>query len=213
MNYFGSKGSEPTHRRSNRRHERRSEFQEAGGRIRDQGRARLETHLTCVPKSSRVKHDHGLTRLVEVRTNEQTAMIRELFREYANSLNIDLCFQGFEAELAELPGRYAHPSGQLLLAVHGNDAAGCVGLRPTGADICEMKRLYVRPLLRGKRIGRALAEGIITVARRLGYAKMRLDSLSSMEEAISLYESLGFTRIAPYYANPNDGAIFMELKL
>jgi ribosomal protein S18 acetylase RimI-like enzyme len=160
-----------------------------------------------------VKDDYDLTRLVEVGTDEQVATIRELFREYADSLNIDLSFQGFETELAELPGQYAPPGGHLFLAVHGEDTAGCVGLRPTGDGICEMKRLYVRPRFRGKQVGRTLAQAVIAAARRLGYSKMRLDSLSSLKAAISLYESLGFTLIPPYYANPNDGVIYMELKL
>jgi len=160
-----------------------------------------------------VKDDDCFTRLVEVCTNEQVATIRELFREYADSLHIDLCFQGFETELAELPGKYAPPYGQLLLAIHENQTAGCVGLRQTEAGICEMKRLFVRPRFRSKRIGRALAEGVIAAARRLGYLKIRLDSLASMKEAISLYQSLGFARIDPYYANPNEDAIFMEMTL
>ena len=160
-----------------------------------------------------MKDDVCSTRLVEVCTAEQVATIRELFREYADSLQIDLCFQGFANELAELPGRYGPPGGQLLLALHRNETAGCIGLRSVGDGICEMKRLYVRPCFRGRRIGRALAESAIAAARRLGYSKMRLDSLSSMKEAISLYESLGFARIDPYYGNPNEDAIFMEMAL
>ncbi|MGA3283452.1 MAG: GNAT family N-acetyltransferase [Verrucomicrobiota bacterium] len=139
--------------------------------------------------------------------------IRGLFLEYANSIETDLCFQNLERELAELPGRYAPPEGRLLLARDGAQAAGCVALRKIGGGICEMKRLYVRPVFRRKGLGRALAGKIIAAAREIGYERMRLDTLAAMKEAIQLYESLGFRRIQPYYDNPDDSAIFLELQL
>lgn len=139
--------------------------------------------------------------------------VRALFRDYERSLGVDLCFQGFEAELAALPGAYAPPRGRLLLALDGDDAAGCVALRPLGPDVCEMKRLYLRASLRGRGAGRMLAERIMDEARAIGYRAMRLDTLPVMKDAIAMYERLGFQRIAPYYDNPVPGAIFLERAL
>jgi len=146
-------------------------------------------------------------------TPEQIVEARTLFREYERSLGIDLCFQGFEQELAGLPGAYAPPRGRLLLAVDGGAPAGCVALRPLDDAVCELKRLYVRPPYRGRRAGRRLAERVIVDAQAIGYARMRLDTLPSMKEALALYRALGFVEIAPYYANPVPGARFLELDL
>lgn len=136
-----------------------------------------------------------------------------LFRAYAASLPIDLGYQGFEAELAGLPGRYAPPEGALLLARVDGLAAGCVALRKIGAGICEMKRLFVSPSGRGLGVGRALVEAIVTEAQRMGYREMRLDTLPSMRQARHLYDAAGFRRTAPYYDTPVAGTEFLSLSL
>ena len=151
--------------------------------------------------------------LVQVETPQQVEDVRRLLREYAASLNVSLCFQNFEKELATLPGDYAPPRGRLLVASDDGLPAGCVALRPLGDECCEMKRLYLRPGFRGKGAGRRLATVVIEEARRSGYKRMRLDTLAAMQEARALYESLGFKRIEPYYHNPHPGAEFMELEL
>jgi ribosomal protein S18 acetylase RimI-like enzyme len=154
-----------------------------------------------------------MVRYVQVTTKEDVGQAMELFTEYQASLGIDLCFQDFDRELAELPGQYASPTGRLLLAYWESQLAGCVALRKIDEATCEMKRLYVRPAFRGKSIGRNLAETIIQEARTIGYACMRLDTLPTMKEATALYRSLGFQVMKPYRYNPIEGTLFMELEL
>jgi GNAT superfamily N-acetyltransferase len=138
---------------------------------------------------------------------------RQLLREYAEGLGIELCFQGFEAELASLPGRYAPPPGRMLLAWEGESAVGCVALRPIDAATCEMKRLYVRPPMRARQLGRRLAERIVHEARAAGYRRMVLDTLPTMSAALRLYSTLGFRPVEPYVFNPIAGALFLGLVL
>jgi len=152
--------------------------------------------------------------IVPAETAEQIEQARHLFREYQSWLEIDLCFQNFERELAKLPGDYAQPAGRLLLAYEESQLAGCVALRRIDERICEMKRLFLRTEFRGHGLGRRLIETIIHEAKRIGYERMRLDTLPpKMNDAIDLYRSYGFKEIASYYDNPVAGAIFMELDL
>ncbi len=142
------------------------------------------------------------------------AVVHGLFVEYADWLDFDLCFQGFDRELATLPGAYAPPEGGLWLARVGGAPAGVVGLRPLDPGICELKRLWVRSTFRGRDLGRRLTETAIAAARAAGYRTMRLDTIGGlMREARALYESLGFREAAPYYRNPHPGADYMELDL
>jgi ribosomal protein S18 acetylase RimI-like enzyme len=148
---------------------------------------------------------------VEAGQIEQT---RVLFHEYQSWLGLSLCFQNFEAELAELPGRYAAPDGRLLLALSDEKPAGCIALRKLEENVCEMKRLYVRDEFRGQGIGVSLIEKLLEEARRIGYGKIRLDTLpTKMGKAVALYESYGFREIAPYYDNPFGETLYMEMDL
>ena len=160
-----------------------------------------------------------MVRIVEADTEEAVNAARTLILEYAAALSMDLSFQNFEKEMAELPGEYASPGGRLLLAFAkassggARSLAGCVALRRLDTDTCEMKRLYVRREFRGQGAGRALALAVIAIAQDIGYRRMRLDTLPMMQEAQVLYRSLGFREIPPYRVNPIPGAVFLELTL
>lgn len=154
--------------------------------------------------------------MIEIRPAEPAGdvqVVRQLFRDYADALGIDLCFQDFEAELASLPGKYAPPQGRLILAWSSGEAAGCVALRPIDGETCEMKRLYVKPRFRAHHLGRFLAERICREARDAGYRRICLDTLPSMTSAMHLYSKLGFQPIGPYVFNPIEGAMFLGLIL
>ena len=151
---------------------------------------------------------------LQVESSAQIAVVRELFLEYANSLGFSLCFQSFDQELASLPGDYAPPDGRLLLATSNGYPAACVALHKLAPEICEMKRLYVRPQFRGKGFGRELAERVVAEARQIGYKKIRLDTVEPvMTTAVAMYRKLGFREIDPYRPNPIAGALYMELQL
>ena len=151
------------------------------------------------------------------KTPQEINALRDLFQEYANALQIDLCFQGFEAELAGLPSEYAAPRGAVLMATVNEELAGCCALRPLDAvdypNACEMKRLYVRADFRRTGVGRQLAEAILDRARMAGYACVLLDTLNDMESARALYQDLGFEEIGPYYHNPIEGAHYLKVNL
>lgn len=140
-------------------------------------------------------------------------LIRELFTEYTDMLGIDLTFQGFDEEIHTLPGKYALPKGRLYIAVCDDDLAGCIALRPLDEKCCEMKRLFVRPQFRGLKIGRLLIDTIIAEAKNMQYEYMVLDSLPSLEKAVSIYKSMGFCETEPYYNNPIPGAVYLRLDL
>jgi putative acetyltransferase len=154
-----------------------------------------------------------MLRIESAETPEFVRLARDLFVEYSESLEVDLCFQGFAEELARLPGEYARPAGRLLLVFDGERAVGCGALRRIDDVVCEMKRVYLRPSVRGKGAGRMLMGALIEMAREIGYERMRLDTLPSMTRAMEIYRALGFREIAPYRANPVPGAFFLELDL
>ncbi len=141
------------------------------------------------------------------------ATCRTLFIEYRNELNVDLCFQSFTTELDNLPAIYAPPTGRLLIARVDGKLAGCVAVKKIDAKTCEMKRLYVKPGFRGKKAGIALVKRIIEVGRELGYASMRLDTLVTLERAVSIYKRVGFHSIPAYYNNPLPNVLFFEKAL
>lgn len=153
--------------------------------------------------------------IVQAETPEQIATARQLIEEYAAWLEFKLCFQGFEDEMRSMPGKYAPPSGRLLLALWDGKPAGVIALRPLDEPgLCEMKRLYVRPEFRGHSIGRLLAERIIRDAAEIGYSRMRLDTVAGkMDSAIAMYRELGFKETDPYYQTPVGHTLFMELAL
>jgi GNAT superfamily N-acetyltransferase len=155
--------------------------------------------------------------LVTPRSSDELQATRAILREYADTLGVDLCFQGFEQELATLPGEYDAPRGALLLALVDGAVAGCCGLRPLDssdyANAAEMKRLYVRKPFRGFGLGRQLVEATLDAARAAGYASVLLDTLDDMESARALYVDLGFEPIDPYYHNPIPGAHYLKVDL
>lgn len=157
--------------------------------------------------------ESGLVQVVRAVDTRSIAIARELFREYAQSLDFSLDFQDFDREVQGLPGEYAPPRGALFLAWVEGDSAGCVGVRPIDGTVCEMKRLYVRPEFRVRGVGRFLAERAVEEGRSLGYERMWLDTVPSMTAAIGLYRSMGFTDIPAYRQNPIPGALFLEHRL
>jgi len=154
-----------------------------------------------------------MLRIAEAVTPADLDTVRTLLREYHALLGVDLCFQGFEAELRELPGAYAPPGGRLLIAVQDGMSVGCVALRPLGNARCELKRLFVRPGNRVLGIGRALTTRIVAEARAIGYEEMVLDTLPSMASAQRLYEEFGFKEIPPYCVNPIAGTRYLGKEL
>jgi len=155
-----------------------------------------------------------MIKIIQAETAENIAQTRKLFREYEMWLGLDLCFQNFEAELKNLPGEYAAPTGRLFLILVNEKIAGCGALRKIDDETGEMKRLYVREDFRGSGLGKMLIERLIKEAGKIGYKKMRLDTLpDKMPQAVKIYESYGFQKIKPYYENPHSETLFMELVL
>ena len=155
-----------------------------------------------------------MTEIIQAQTAMEIDAARNLFVEYAQSLGFSLCFQGFDQEVAHLPGHYAPPQGRLLLAVVDGKPAGVVAVRPLEDDVCEIKRLYVSPEYRGRGLGRQLADRVVEEAKKIGYSRMRLDSVADrMQTAIAMYREMGFAEIPPYRENPMSSVVYMELAL
>jgi ribosomal protein S18 acetylase RimI-like enzyme len=171
----------------------------------------------CISKAASVSEALAAARIeiLPARAAGDIATVKDLFQEYAASLGVSLCFQGFDKELADMPGAYAPPLGRLFLAHVDGRPAGCVGLRPldAGKERCEMKRLYLRPGHRGLGLGRRLTQLVIAEARSIGYRKLVLDTLADMTAARALYAELGFREIPAYYDNPLPGVLYAELDL
>ena len=161
----------------------------------------------------RIQYESMEMSIIEGTLEKHFEMAKKLFLEYAESLNFNICFQNFEEELNNLSEEYTRPRGCLLLALQDNRAIGCVTLSKCSSLHCEMKRMYVKPAFRGKRIGRKLAETLIETAEQMDFLYIRLHTLAAMKEAFSLYYSLGFKKIAPYEENPIKDAMYMELKI
>lgn len=152
--------------------------------------------------------------LKQAKEPDEIEYAKKLFLEYAQSLNFDLCFQDFDKELESLPGKYTPPSGRLTLCYADDKPAGCIALRKIDEDTCEMKRLYVKPEYRGLKLGKKLSEYLLDEARKIGYKKMRLDTIAaSMQHAFNLYKQMGFYEIKPYNYNPQPGVKYMEILL
>jgi putative acetyltransferase len=179
------------------------------------GRSGWLAGLRLPPRRLEMMGTGGEMSVIKIRRakDHDVPHLRRLFSDYASELRLDLGFQHFAQELEGLPGDYARPKGELLLALEGGLPVGCVAMRPLAPGICEMKRLYVRPSYRGKGLGKQLIDAILAAARRAEYACMRLDTLSSMKAARFLYSAFGFKPIRPYYHNPLEGAEYMELDL
>jgi carbonic anhydrase len=151
--------------------------------------------------------------IVPVTGAEQLAEVRQLFQEYWDSFGFTPCFQNFGEELENLPGAYAPPGGRLALARNEGQAAGCAALRPIDATRCEAKRLYVRPAFRGSGLGRALMQWLFAEARAAGYRELYGDTMPVMQQALAMYERMGFERVGPYGDHPTEGAIYIRLAL
>ena len=163
--------------------------------------------------SAIVGADRTVIRILGAEHTGELEQVRQFFRNYAAWLGVDLCFQNFDEEMANLPGRYSAPEGRLFYATVDGKGAGCVGVRPLAEGICELKRLYVEPSFRGTGVGRALALAGIRAARQLGYRKIMLDTLPAMRMAVKLYRELGFTAAPAYYQTPIEGTQFLALDL